>query len=213
MLEFLTGANSDDAIAILKGDHDKVKGLFEQFEKADNLRSKKKIVADAIMELKIHAEIEEKIFYPSVRKGIKKDLMNEADEEHHVAKLLIAELDQMDATDDHWEAKFTVLAENIRHHIKEEEGDMLPQARKLAVDFSAVGRKLLAMKQQLKKNGVPPCDEEKLMKRNPKADSPAKASKKTSLKILPHKSSKKTASAPKAKSHAKPIKKATGRRG
>ena len=177
MLEFLTNTNSEDAIAIIKGDHDRVKGLFEQFEKADDLRSKKKIAAEAIMELKIHAEIEEKIFYPSIRKGVEKNLMNEADEEHHVAKLLIAELDQMDASDDHWEAKFTVLAENIRHHIKEEEGDMLPQAQKLDVDFTAVGRKLLAMKQQLKKNGIPPCDEEKLIAHNSKADSPAKSAK------------------------------------
>lgn len=178
MLEFLNGTKSDDAINIIKHDHDKVKELFKKFENTDNMREKKKIVAEAVMELKIHAEIEEKIFYPSVRRGVEKDLMNEADEEHHVAKLLIAELDHMDASDDHWEAKFTVLAENIRHHIKEEEGEMLPQARKLDVDFSALGRKLLAMKQQLKKNGVPPCDEEKLMKRNAKADSPAKNAKK-----------------------------------
>jgi hypothetical protein len=177
MLEFLTATNHDDAFAIIKNDHDKVKSLFKQFEKADNLRTKKKIAAEAIMELKIHAEIEEKIFYPSVRKGVKKNLMNEADEEHHVAKMLIAELEQMNPSDEHWEAKFTVLAENIRHHIKEEEGEMIPQARKLDLDFNVLGRKLLTMKQQLKINGVPACDEEKLIARNTKVDSPAKASK------------------------------------
>lgn len=178
MFDFLSNAGKDDAIKIIKNDHDKVKDLFKQFEQAEDLRSKKKIAAEAIMELKIHAEIEENIFYPAVRQEIEKDLMNEADEEHHVAKLLIAELDNMDATDDHWEAKFTVLAENIRHHIKEEEGEMLPQARSLDLDFEALGRKLLAMKQQLKKNGVPASDEEKMIKRGAKADSPAKAAKK-----------------------------------
>jgi hypothetical protein len=198
MLDFLKNATSDDAIVIIKHDHDKVKHLFEQFENTEDLRRKKKIVAEAIMELKIHAEIEEKIFYPSVRKGVEEDLMNEADEEHHVAKLLIAELEQMEASDDHWEAKFTVLSENIRHHIKEEEGDMLPQARKMDLDFKVIGQKIMKMKEDLKKNGIPPCDEEKLMTRGFKADSPAKAAKaKSSAKVLSHKSAKKSASAKK----------------
>ena len=130
--------SKEDAINILKSDHEKVKGLFDQFEKAESRSEKKKIVAQAIMELKIHAEIEEKIFYPTVRAEVDNDLMNEADEEHHVAKLLIAELEQMDPSDDHWEAKFTVLSENIRHHIKEEEGEMLPQARRMDIDFNAL---------------------------------------------------------------------------
>ena len=194
MFESLT-TNKEDAIAILKSDHAKVKGLFERFENTDNLREKKKIAAEAIMELKIHAEIEEKILYPAVRKRLDDmDIMNEADEEHHVAKLLIAELDQMDASEDHWEAKFTVLAENIRHHIKEEEGEMMPKARKEDIDFNALGQKLLATKQQLKKNGVPESDEAKLMARSANADSPAKNAKKTSGKLLPNKATKKTSS-------------------
>lgn len=177
MFESLKG-NKEDAIAILKSDHDKVKELFEKFENTDNLREKKKIAAEAIMELKIHAEIEEKIFYPVVRKELDEDdIMNEADEEHHVAKLLIGELDQMDGSEDHWEAKFIVLAENIRHHIKEEEGEMFPKARKEDIDFDALGQKLLAAKQQLKKNGVPESLEGKLMVRGVKADSPAQAAR------------------------------------
>ena len=176
MLEFMTKAGSD-AIAILRKDHDKVRELFDQFEKADSLRQKKKIVAEAIMELKIHATIEEELLYPALRKQkVEKDLLNEADEEHHVAKLLIAELDKMDGSEDHYEAKFIVLAENIRHHIKEEEGEMFPQARKTAVDFAALGKQLLMRKQQLMKNGVPTCAEEKMIfayKGN--NDSPAQA--------------------------------------
>src|ERR1700679_1337695 len=102
----------DDAINILKTDHEKVKNLFDQFEKADNLRQKKKIVAEALMELKIHAAIEEEIFYPAIRRKreVDTDLMNEADEEHHVAKVLIAELDQMNGSEEHFEAKFHVLS-------------------------------------------------------------------------------------------------------
>jgi hypothetical protein len=152
MFEFFTNTDENDAINIIKSDHDKVKGLFDQFQKAETLREKKKIAAEAIMELKIHAEIEEKIFYPSIRQQLEKDMMNEADEEHHVAKLLIAELEQMDGTEDYYKAKFKVLSENIRHHIKEEENDMLPEARKLDIDFSALGQQLLLSKKHLMKS-------------------------------------------------------------
>ena len=145
MFEFLID-DEDDAINILKKDHDKGKNLFEDFENEDKRSQKKKIVADAIMELKIHATIEEELFYPSLRKQkpVEQSLLNEADEEHHVAKLLIAELEQMDGSEDHYDAKFTVLSENVRHHIKEEEGELFPQARKTAVDFIALGQQLLA---------------------------------------------------------------------
>jgi len=109
------------AIALLKKDHDTVKGLFDKFEKAESRPAKTKIVTQALAELKTHAAIEEEIFYPAVRKPVGNDIMNEADEEHHVAKVLIAELEEMDGHEDHYDAKFTVLAENVRHHIKEEE--------------------------------------------------------------------------------------------
>lgn len=194
--------NKEDAIVILKSDHAKVKGLFEQFENTAKMREKKKIAAEAIMELKLHAEIEEKIFYPVVRKKLdEENIMNEADEEHHVAKLLIGELDQMDGSEDHWAAKFIVLAENIRHHIKEEEGEMFPKARKKDIDFVAIGQKLLAIKQQLKKTGVPDSLEGKLMVRGFKADSPAMNAKNSSAEILPYKTAKKSATAKKGASH------------
>ena len=188
-------ASKDDAIALLKSDHATVKELFDQFEKTDNLREKKAIAAKAIMELKIHAEIEEQIFYPALREKLDDEalLMNEADEEHHVAKLLIGELDCMDGSEEHWEAKFTVLAENIRHHIKEEEGEMMPKARKEDIDFKALGQKLLAAKQQLKKEGVPESEEGKLMARaQGRANSPAKAAKKKASVAL-YKPAKSTA--------------------
>lgn len=198
MLEIFTHTQASvsptDAIALIKHDHNKVKSLFDQFERANDLREKKKIVAEAIMELKLHAEVEEKLFYPTVRDDVEGDTMNEADEEHHVAKLLIAELDQMDGSEEHWEAKFTVLAENIRHHIKEEEGEMLPQASNADVDFEAIGRKLLAMKQQLKKEGIPPSDEEKLIAGTKgRANSPVRAAQKakpSQKKSPPKKSAK-----------------------
>ena len=117
------------AISILMKDHDTVKELFDRFEKSESAAEKEKIIAEALTELKIHAVIEEEIFYPAVRKHVGKDLMNEADEEHHVARVLIAELDRDGRGNDHRDAKFTVLAESVRHHIKEEEGEMLPKAK------------------------------------------------------------------------------------
>src|SRR5688572_12675346 len=120
MLDFL---KSNPAVALLKEDHVKVKGLFDAFEAAKSKAAKKKIVREALTELKVHAAIEEELFYPAVRKKIGKEIMNEADEEHHVAKLLIAELDVMDGSESHFDAKFVVLAENVRHHIKEEENE------------------------------------------------------------------------------------------
>src|SRR5581483_9735585 len=115
----------------LMKDHDRVKNLFDRFEKSESPAEKEKIIGEAVTELKIHATIEEEIFYPSVRKLVDKDLMNEADEEHHVARVLVAELDRNGRRDDHRDAKFTVLAESVRHHIKEEEGEMLPKAKGL----------------------------------------------------------------------------------
>src|SRR5579885_3111381 len=127
MFEFL---KPNPAAAMLKEDHDRVKDLFDRFEAAKGRPAKLRIARAAITELKAHAAIEEELFYPAVRKPVGKEIMNEADEEHHVARLLIAELDAMDGSESHFDAKFHVLAENVRHHIEEEEGEMLPKARK-----------------------------------------------------------------------------------
>src|SRR4051812_13947915 len=91
--------STNPAVALLKDDHDRVKVLFDEFEAASSRPAKTKVVRAALMELKVHAAIEEELFYPSVRKPVGKAVMNEADEEHHVAKLLIAELDQMEGSE------------------------------------------------------------------------------------------------------------------
>jgi hypothetical protein len=109
------------ALAILMKDHDMVKELLDRFEESESPAEKEKIIAEALSQLKIHAVIEEEIFYPAVRKHVGKDLINEADEEHHVARVLIAELDRDGRSNDHCDAKFTLLAVSVRHHIKEEE--------------------------------------------------------------------------------------------
>lgn len=168
------------AVAVLKKDHDHIKSLFEEFEKAKTTVAKEKIIEEALTELKIHAVLEEEMFYPAVRSHVGSKLMNEADEEHHVAKVLIAELDAKVGDKDHRDAKFMVLAENVRHHIGEEEREMLPKAREVHLDFSALGQKMLDRKQQLLTKGVAPDAEHTMVaKSKGKGDSPAKAAKTT----------------------------------
>lgn len=142
-----TAEAGESAIELLKQDHAKVKELFERFEKTEDDAEKGEIVREAITELKIHAAIEEEIFYPALREVAEEDIMDEADEEHHVVKLLIAELEEMEPGDDHFDAKFTVLAENVRHHIKEEESEIFPKAKEAGAD--EMGEEMLARKQEL----------------------------------------------------------------
>jgi hypothetical protein len=168
--------DSNDAVSLLKRDHDTVKELFDEFEKAKQRAAKKKIVAKALTELKAHAALEEEIFYPAVRAELDHDVMNEADEEHHVAKVLIAELEKMTGKEDHYDAKFTVLSENVRHHIKEEESEMLPKAKRLPIDFDALGARMMERKEELLMDGIPAVAEDRVA--NPKADSPARAAAK-----------------------------------
>ena len=143
------------AIAILKKDHDTVKGLFDDFEAAETSAAREKIIAKAVMELKIHALLEEEIFYAAVRAHVGSKVMNEADEEHHVARVLIAELDQNGGEHGHRDAKFTVLSESVRHHIREEESEMLPKAKELDIDFEALGQRMLDRKRELLRDGIP----------------------------------------------------------
>ncbi len=142
-----------DPVQMLMDDHHKVEHLSEQFESADSACEKKKIAQEALQELEVHAAIEEEIFYPAVRKKAGddgKDIMLEAEEEHHVVHLLVDELKAMRSVTDRYEAKFTVLMENVKHHVKEEEMDMLPKARTLLGDDGAkLAERMQKRKQQL----------------------------------------------------------------
>lgn len=181
MFEFL---KTNPAATILKEDHDRVEALFDQFEEAKGRAAKRKIVRAALTELKVHAAIEEELFYPAVRKSVGKEVMNEADEEHHVAKLLIAELDQMDGSESHFDAKFLVLAENVRHHIKEEENEMLPKAKAAKLDFTALAEKMLQRKEKLLEDGAPAVSEEAMVKASRgRGDSPARAATRKAPKL------------------------------
>jgi hypothetical protein len=170
-----------NAIAMLKKDHDEVKDLFEKFEQTNGVATKAKIVAEALMALKVHATVEEELFYPALRQEIEDEegIMDEADEEHHVAKVLIAELEQMEGDEPHWDAKFTVLAESVRHHIKEEEGQMFKEAKNTDIDFDVLGSQMAELKRRLMQDGVPEDAEAKMVaKSGLRGDSPARNAQK-----------------------------------
>ena len=144
---------AQDAIAMLTADHKRVKTLFSEFDKLKEEGSdeeKSAIVEQICSEMKIHAELEEEIFYPAVREAIDdSDLMDEAIVEHAGAKELIAQLEDASPEDDLYDAKVTVLGEQIDHHVKEEEGDMSPKARKAKVDTEALGERMLKRRMAL----------------------------------------------------------------
>lgn len=145
-----------DAIALLRADHSKVTDLFEQFEKARDDARKQKLAQLICMELKIHTQIEEEIFYPATRDALPKDedLLDEAEVEHAGAKDLIAQIEAGSPSDDKWEAKVTVLSEYIKHHVKEEQNEMFPKVRKTQLDLKALGVQLTARKEELMSGGA-----------------------------------------------------------
>ena len=142
----------EDAIEILKADHQKVKELFKEFEGlSDRSKVSKKRIADQIChELRIHTEVEEQVLYPAVRAAIKTDdLMDEALVEHASAKNLVAQITVMDPGDDLYDAKLKVLSEQIDHHVSEEEGQMFPKVRHTKIDLKALAAQMTELKETL----------------------------------------------------------------
>ncbi len=131
-----------DGIVLLKDDHKTVEALFKQFEKGKESATpatKRKLVDQIITELTTHTFIEETIFYPAARREVPetKDHVLESVEEHHVVVWLLSELQNLNPSDETFDAKVTVLMENVRHHVEEEEKEWFPEVRK------ALGRKRL----------------------------------------------------------------------
>ena len=123
-----------DAIALLKADHDKVKGLLAQLEATTErgVKTRTELFATIKGELTVHEIIEEEIFYPELKAHPKaKDIVLEGFEEHHVVDLLMGELEALDVSDESWGAKALVMKENVEHHIEEEEGEMFKTARQV----------------------------------------------------------------------------------
>jgi hemerythrin superfamily protein len=132
---------SSDAIVLLKADHKEIRGLFREFQAAGDkaFKKKAKVVGQIIKLLTVHTFIENEVMYPEVRRLLPdlEDDVLESYEEHHVADLLCVELSGMSADAERFDAKTTVLIENVTHHIEEEEQDWFPKVR------AGLGRKQL----------------------------------------------------------------------
>jgi hypothetical protein len=152
-----------DAIALLKDDHRTVEELFEQFEKARGEGRKETLAAKICLELSVHAQIEEEIFYPACEGKVDEELLKESYVEHDAAKVLIAQISSGSGhSDEFFDSKVKVLQEEIEHHVEEEEKRMeglFAQARKAGLDMDALGEQLAARKRELtetfKATGLP----------------------------------------------------------
>src|SRR5690348_3956737 len=153
LLSFSKGTAEDgpNAVDLLRKDHHAVKALFREFDAAEKLEEKARIVRQSLDELEVHASVEEKVFYPAVREDSPDagDKLDEALEEHHAARLLMHELRGMSPEDERFDAKFRVLAEMVKHHVKEEEAEMFARARTGNLDLNELGTRLQAMKTSL----------------------------------------------------------------
>jgi hemerythrin superfamily protein len=155
--------NKQDAIALLKQDHRKVADLFEKFDKASGDGRKQALAEEICLELSVHAQIEEEIFYPACEGKVDEDLLKESYVEHDGAKVLIAEIIAGGPKEDeYYDSKVKVLSEEIEHHVEEEEKRMeglFAQARKAGLDMDALGQELAARKseltEQFKTSGIP----------------------------------------------------------
>jgi hemerythrin superfamily protein len=143
-------AFNTDAIGLLKDDHRMVEELLERFEASDSDAEKVELAQEICQALTLHAHVEEQLFYPALRKaGMEHDLLDEAEVEHQSLKQLIEELDGSKADADLFDARVKVLGEYVKHHMEEEENEIMPQARSLGIDLDALGEDILAMKTRL----------------------------------------------------------------
>ena len=141
-----------DAIKLLTADHREVDALFKKFEKTDDENEKAEIVANICQALSAHADIEEEIFYPAARDALEdkgEDLMDEAEVEHASIKSLVEQLQEAEPGSDLYDAKVTVLMEYVKHHVKEEEGEIFPKVKKSGLDLEELGAEMAERKADL----------------------------------------------------------------
>jgi hemerythrin-like domain-containing protein len=145
-----------DALQLLKQDHDKVKKLLEQGDSTTErgVKTREELFTKIKSELQVHEAIEEEIFYPALKEHASaKDIVLEAYEEHDVVDTIMGELEQTPPDDETWGAKFTVMKENLEHHIEEEEGEMFDQARSAMEkqELERLGERMQERKQSLQR--------------------------------------------------------------
>jgi hemerythrin superfamily protein len=142
---------AQDAIQILRADHLLVSRLFAEYQNARAISRKKALVAQICTELTVHAQGEEEIFYPAVKTALRdKVLVPEATVEHATLKDLISQIEGHEPEGEMFNAKMQVLSEYVKHHVKEEQGEMFPKAKSSKLDLAELGTRILARKAELK---------------------------------------------------------------
>jgi len=143
-----------NAMDLLKQDHEKVKKLMEEIDSTTErgVKTREELFTKFKQEMTVHERIEEEIFYPRLTEQAKtKDIALEGYEEHHVVDMVMAELADVPYDDERWAAKFTVMKENVEHHIEEEEGEMFKLARRAleSDELEELGERMESMKKEL----------------------------------------------------------------
>ena len=141
-------ANEPRAIAMLKEDHRVFDRLFKEFEEATGKR-KLEIAQELCLRITMHSKIEEEVFYPAIRGKVDEDEIEEAIVEHQAAETIIEELEEMDGSEELYDAKVHVLGEQLRHHIEEEETEMFEEAKRSGLDLEVIGQRMQAKQDEL----------------------------------------------------------------
>jgi len=141
-------ADEPRAIAMLKQDHRVFDRLFDEFEKASGKR-KIEIAQELCLRITVHSRVEEDVLYPAIGSKVDKDEIEEAIVEHQTAETIIRELEEMDGSEELYDAKVHVLGEQLRHHIEEEETEMFEEAKDAGLDLEAIGERMQAKQDEL----------------------------------------------------------------
>jgi hemerythrin-like domain-containing protein len=148
-----------DAIELLEGQHREVEELFEKFESAgENARkTKEKLCQEISDKLAVHAEIEEKLFYPETKSEATEEILRESVEEHLSAKRILADLLESEVTDEQFDARMKVLKEQIEHHVEEEEEELFPKVRKAMSEdeLEDLGSRMEELAEEVQGRGSP----------------------------------------------------------
>jgi hemerythrin superfamily protein len=148
-----TRSGKEDAVKLLKADHKEVSELVDRYQNGRLSKDRKVAVAKQIcLALTVHAQIEEEIFYPAAREAVRsgEELLDEAEVEHGSIKELVAAIENASPDDDDlFDARVNVLGEYVKHHVKEEEGELFPKIRKSDMDLAEIGEQLAVRKEEL----------------------------------------------------------------
>jgi len=138
-----------DSIELLRADHKHMSELFAAYEGTRSLPKKRALVEQICTQLSVHAQVEEVILYPAAKAALKdEELVPEATVERATLTAFISQIEGVEPGDEMFEARVTVLAEYVKHHVKEEQNEMFPKAKASGLDMAKLGSQLAARKQQ-----------------------------------------------------------------